>query len=443
MRRNGRDERRRRVLRDDPASAEVGAVEAGESPGSRAHREGAGRDNLYQESARSDQQPKLIDFVPRRGSLVFVCLLLQLNLFAALQSLHWWFFESAAPGDRAWLSFFDLARDGSLASWLMSVWFLMAAVLCGLLFSVRRHRRDDFQGRYRVWGWLAAAMVAISACVVTGFDLFAGEVARRLAPSWGPLSEGAWSASHWAVALVSCVTIAVTVRMWFDFRESRLATFLVAATLACFVLAAVCRLELFPVGPFDAAYLATSCQLLGATLLATTCLEFCRFVVRDAHGEIRRRAAEASPSNRATRRREKAEQRAEKRAEKRARQEQARQERAAEKQAAAEARAADKAAQQQREDSPDNSEDDSVDDQSSSSPLGRRASRSRRRRQEQAAASEGKQPDEAAAEPPSVQITRDGVQSPNGDDELSEEELAKMSKAERRRYRKQRKRRAA
>ena len=406
------------------------------------------RDNPYQESARSDQQPKILDFVPRRAGIIFVLFLLQLNCLAALQSLHWAFYESSARMDQDWLSYFNMGRDGSLASWLIAVWFLVAAGLCGVLFSIRRHRRDDFQGRYRVWAWLSALLVAMSACAVSGFDGFAGEVVRRLAPEMGPLARVEWSSLEWSVALVTLVTAVVSARMWFDFRESRAATCLVAMTLAVFGLAAVYRLEWLSAGPFEVRWLSVSLGTMGATLLVVSCFVFCRFVILDAHGEIQRResrqsrrlaAAENEPASEPGNEvptRSVSEGRSSERGTAATR---AEKENKAKKENKSEnekrAKRSDRnnsvvAEAQTQSESVDTAEPAETERRS---PLG-----GRRKNREQP----------AGANQPSVRIQSDTIQQPNSDADaadadLTEEELAQMSKADRRRHRKQRKRRAA
>ena len=64
---------------------------------------------------------------------------------------------------------------------------------CLLIYSIRRHRIDDFRGRYRVWLAAAVACVVLSADSVAGLhDALAqslshhtGWTALRAAPSGG------------------------------------------------------------------------------------------------------------------------------------------------------------------------------------------------------------------------------------------------------------------
>ena len=49
-----------------------------------------------------------------------------------------------------------MAAEGSLAAWFSSLLLLGAALATLVVYAVRRHRADDYRGRYRLW--LAAAV---------------------------------------------------------------------------------------------------------------------------------------------------------------------------------------------------------------------------------------------------------------------------------------------
>ena len=50
----------------------------------------------------------------------------------------------------------DLNVKGSLGNWYSTLSLLAAAAAAMIVYSVRRHRVDDYQGRYRIWLWAAA-----------------------------------------------------------------------------------------------------------------------------------------------------------------------------------------------------------------------------------------------------------------------------------------------
>ena len=59
----------------------------------------------------------------------------------------------SAAGGR--IAAFELGGKGSLAAWFSSLALLAASLVAVLVYTVRRHRMDDYHGRYRVWLWAA------------------------------------------------------------------------------------------------------------------------------------------------------------------------------------------------------------------------------------------------------------------------------------------------
>ncbi len=56
-----------------------------------------------------------------------------------------------------WPAMADLGRPGSLGNWFSSLLLLMAAFYAVVNYTVRRHKVDDYRGRYRIWLWAAAS----------------------------------------------------------------------------------------------------------------------------------------------------------------------------------------------------------------------------------------------------------------------------------------------
>ena len=53
---------------------------------------------------------------------------------------------------------------------------LLASATCLLIYSIRRHRIDDFRGRYRIWLAASAACLVLSANSVAGLHSVLSDV---------------------------------------------------------------------------------------------------------------------------------------------------------------------------------------------------------------------------------------------------------------------------
>ena len=93
----------------------------------------------------------------------------------------------------------------SLQTWLASTLLVVAAVVALVVRLMRRHRRDDFKGRYRAWGWMATVFVAIacSGSVPVG-RLVGAAVADATGITLGPDGIGWW------LSLSAVVMVAVS-----------------------------------------------------------------------------------------------------------------------------------------------------------------------------------------------------------------------------------------
>jgi hypothetical protein len=110
-------------------------------------------------------------------------------------------------------SFMKPAR-GSLVAWVASFELILAAYLSLLIYSIRRHRTDDYQGSYRIWLWASAAWLILSVNTTICLDrslpeaaahLNLGSPALRTAALWGPAAV-AWTVMLWRLAaeMVAC-----------------------------------------------------------------------------------------------------------------------------------------------------------------------------------------------------------------------------------------------
>lgn len=86
-----------------------------------------------------------------------------------------------------------LQGQGTFAGWLTQVFLLLAAATAVVVRSIQRHRRDEFRGRFRAWGWLAFIWLVAAAGTATplGPAVAAAFVTLTETP-FGPHGLGWW-----------------------------------------------------------------------------------------------------------------------------------------------------------------------------------------------------------------------------------------------------------
>ncbi len=183
-----REDRRRRVLRDD--------VRADAAPKKRRSVSSSDRD--FSDGALERNQPRITDFLPQRKMSVFKIFALGLGLVAVVESLYVLreqYLSRFAGVDTGWL---NLHGSLNAASFVAAVMLLCAAVTATLIFHIRRHRMDDYRGRYRMWYPVIAVLTLAAGDVVTHAHRTVQGVAASLMPN-APLGN---PASWWILAWV-------------------------------------------------------------------------------------------------------------------------------------------------------------------------------------------------------------------------------------------------
>jgi hypothetical protein len=275
-----RDDRRRRLLADDLSNNGGGTacrVWSADGPPQQ-------KSEHYGEAEFLDRQPRLLDLVPRGKIGLFLLFVAAGVVVAGLEAAYAWMLNRVAAGG-ACPAVLDLAAKGSLGCWIASLWLLASSAAAFLVYSIRRHRTDDYQGRYRIWLWAAACWFILAAdqaaSLSDGFcDLM---IALTGTPLWG---DGTlWWAIPYALILG-----AVGSRLLMDIRSSRLAF--------CAMLTAIIVLLLVMAGrlgwiPFDGAarkvMVLAGADMIGGLLLLTAITLYARHEIFDAEGLLPRR----------------------------------------------------------------------------------------------------------------------------------------------------------
>ena len=187
-------DRRRRLLVDGTSPVANAGSSQPATAGKSKRKSGPLEFRPYTIGAERRHQPKTTDLIPKRriayAKMVagVVLLLATLNL-ASIYAPSW---ESVLG--REGTAVFKLWGAGTLTAWFSSSCFLVAAAVAWQILVLRRHRNDDYEGTYRVWGWLMiGCLVASAVCSVDLISPLTHAIGYLTSvsvvqPSWLPLA---------------------------------------------------------------------------------------------------------------------------------------------------------------------------------------------------------------------------------------------------------------
>jgi hypothetical protein len=277
FRRGGlRDDRRRRLLTDDLSDADdASTCRVWAEDGS------PRKSECYGNAEFLEHQWQLLDLVPRRRLVSILLLLAGIGIIAGLEAAYGYMVERVGEG-AAVPAALDIGAKGSLACWFSSLTLLAAAVATLLVYTVRRHRTDDYQGRYRVWLWAAVcwflAATDQAASLREGF--------REVMIGW--TGTPLWrDGSLWWVVVYVLVFGAVGSRLLLDMRPSRLSITALTAAAIGYGLALACHLGWHPIGTVAGEVMFRAGSEMGGHLMLLAAMGLhVRYVILDAQGLI-------------------------------------------------------------------------------------------------------------------------------------------------------------
>ena len=287
---NGR--RRRALIDESLASAESPGV-AAEPPvaGSTAVVESDDQspDKSYTTAVLTEGQPRTTDFVPRRYPTLILLLLSGVAVIAVLEASH-------ARKDRwpdivksADSAAFDLAAPASLSVWFSSLMLALAGITAALIYKIRRHKVDDYRGRYRVWMWASIScwLASVDATAGVHHALRGGLVHLAGTPLFG-------DGSIWWISLYALVPGSVGARLLMDMWACRTASTALILAGGGYTLAAALALGLIRIAEDESSLMFESGLLMASHLLLLSSLVlYGRYVLLDAQGLLPTKRAEA------------------------------------------------------------------------------------------------------------------------------------------------------
>lgn len=270
FRRNAaRDDRRRRAILDDRNGAGRSADAAGGEEAA-----GGKRGRRYSAQALLERRVRVVDLIPIHWTSVAAYYLLGVVLIGLLATLHYYAAER--------LTFANLTSVNSLGGWLAIIAFWTAAQGALVIYRIRRHRIDDYRGRYHVWLWSVALLGLAGIDLLVDFRTPLGQwIEATSGRQFADLENG------WALLVASVFYGLAMLRIVWEVRASRgaLAVALLSMTALGTFVASKANLILWP-EQLDPQLATCVLYLSGVCMLSMMLTQYARFVWMDAIGLI-------------------------------------------------------------------------------------------------------------------------------------------------------------
>ncbi|MFO0422849.1 MAG: hypothetical protein ACK52C_04225 [Planctomycetia bacterium] len=177
----------------------------------------------------------------------------------------------------------------SLAGWLSQVLLAIAAAVAIVVRGMRRHRRDDYRGRYRAWGWLAGLLIGATCAAQFPLGRLVGIfVTEATGIELGPQGFGWW------VVVATLLLGAVSAWAVLPLHERLATSAWLSAALAFWAASAACTW--LGAGRNAFAIAAQASWMLGSGLVTIAVLAAARSVIREVRGESARQAQPRKPA---------------------------------------------------------------------------------------------------------------------------------------------------
>ncbi|MES1213787.1 MAG: hypothetical protein ABUL64_04295 [Singulisphaera sp.] len=266
------DDRRRRVMPEDAAAAPV----ASSSPrAGTAARSGTRR---YPVDAHRDYQPRLIDLIPQSLTRLLLLFFIGALLIGGIEAVY---ATRALEFSEGHLPAFDLAAERSLNNWFTSLALDLACVVALVIYSLRKHRLDDYHGRYRIWLWAAVSWLWLSideaACLHQSIQALLREF----------LGQSAREAELVSIGGYVLVIGAVALRLTFEMRQCPSSVVALVLAAVTYTGAVVAHFAWLPEQALQYRVLIEEgCEMSASLLLLLSMCLQARFVILDARGLI-------------------------------------------------------------------------------------------------------------------------------------------------------------
>ncbi len=284
---NLRDYRRRRLLLEISGSSERKRSRRGSSGRPASVTKTSPR---YPADLLLLHQPRLTDVLPSKPLTVILLGFLGLVGIGAIVGVEWTLAGLFLAGKQQPPSAFDPEAKTSLGGWFSSILLFTGAILAFGIYTLRKHRRDDFRGTYRTWVWVAIACLFLSLEEATAL-MKAGE--RLLTHAAG---QAAWQdMALWWVVPFGLFFAVIASRLYVEFDNHWSAKVLLIAAGAFYLAGWLPSILQASGVPSDLQpYLSQVARMMGHLLIVLAIVEEGRQVAEEAWAAVAA-AEQASP----------------------------------------------------------------------------------------------------------------------------------------------------
>ncbi len=274
-RRRSDPEQRRRLLLLEEAARQGPAADS-EPPVAK----GAARPQvLYPQEAQRDGMVRLADLIPRRNWVLALWWLLGMGVIALLEWLYALMPRVAGMTTDGRVAALDLDGEGSLAVWYSSTLLLLASGLSWFIYTVRRHRLDDYKARYRFW-LLACGMWLLMSIDETG-SLHEG---FKEMMSYLTGTRIAGDGSLWWVAAYLLVLVPLGVFLLGELLACPSALVALVLTALCYAVAVLAQLQwIWPQSGARGVMLEEGAEMAGHLFLVLALVLYARTLLAQLH----------------------------------------------------------------------------------------------------------------------------------------------------------------
>lgn len=262
-------DRRRRVVVDDSESTRNGTTVKPE----RTH-----PPRRYSAAAQREAQPRLFECIPIRRWTLAVWFLLGNTFAVAHATIDVLCNRATQWGWTADLSALRIEGPQNLSRATQTLTFLLCAVYCALTVQFRRHRIDDYRGRYRVWYSAASLATLLSFNATSNFASLPAQILVQATNRLG------FAGQAWPSAVICLLTLPLLIRLMVEIWSCRGAVW---TLIGSFLLFCVSQSLPYVSGDAEVRRLATGlAQLLASQWLLFALVLNARYVFLDAQGEL-------------------------------------------------------------------------------------------------------------------------------------------------------------